>query len=530
MQSIESPVSDRLQRGYALLRDGHMQAAFDMGTELLESNPHDAHVLVFASETRFATGALDEALLLTGCAVDADAGNPALLIRKAGLLVQMRRKQDAWAAASEAAVQARALCDGRGIWQAASVAINCNRPAAAIPLYQEALALLGDEPGLLYDLAVAQFFTGDFDAAEHHLDRMLVRAPHAGHALYLRATLRRQRPDRHHVDDIARRIASRIPKPEWEAAAFYALGKELEDLGEDATAFDALVKGARKKRATLQYDIAAEVAAMEALRASYGAEVMAEFSGGDATEGPIFIVGMPRTGTTLVERLLIETGEVKSAGEPLDFRQLVAVHTQRVLDTGTGLSSAEASRRIDFAALGREYLRSVRDAAPDSRLFIDKMPVNFLYCGLIRKALPNARIIHLSRDPLDSCYAVFKTLFFNAYHFSYDQEELAAYYIAYRQMMSHWHTVMPGAILDVRYEDLVSDLPGQTQRILDWCGLAPASSSVSKAKTETAAFVTASAAQVREPVHARSVRSSRKHAERLAPLVRRLAEAGIAID
>ena len=130
------------------------------------------------------------------------------------------------------------------------------------------------------------------------------------------------------------------------------------------------------------------------------------------------------------------------------------------------------------------------------------------------------------RDPLDSCYAILKTMFFNAYDFSYDLDELAEYYIAYRRMMQHWHDVMPGVILDVRYEDLGTDTEAQARRIYDWCGLEwnPVALNV---PDKQAVFATASAAQVREPVHTRSVNSSRKHADGLAPLAEKLAAAGI---
>ena len=116
-----------------------------------------------------------------------------------------------------------------------------------------------------------------------------------------------------------------------------------------------------------------------------------------------------------------------------------------------------ASLQMDFGDVGRSYLAAVRQLAGGQRYTIDKLPFNFRYCGLIHKALPKASIVHLTRDPMDTCYAVFKTLFINAYHFSYQLEELAEYFIAYRRMMDHWHAVMPGVILDVRYEDLVAD-------------------------------------------------------------------------
>ena len=126
---------------------------------------------------------------------------------------------------------------------------------------------------------------------------------------------------------------------------------------------------------------------------------------------------------------------------------------------------------MDFGEVGRRYLAAVHDLAGGQRYTIDKLPFNFRYAGLIHKALPKASIVHLTRDPMDTCYAVFKTLFINAYHFSYQLDELAEYFIAYRRMMDHWHAVMPGVMLDVRYEDLVADPQTQCRRLLEHCGL-----------------------------------------------------------
>ncbi len=130
-----------------------------------------------------------------------------------------------------------------------------------------------------------------------------------------------------------------------------------------------------------------------------------------------------------------------------------------------------AALQMDFAELGRNYLQAVQPLAGGRKYFVDKLPFNFRYCGLIHQALPNAKIVHLTRDPVDTCYAVFKTLFINAYHYSYQLDELAQFYVAYRRTMEHWHDVMPGVICDVSYEDLVADPPTQCRRLLDWCGL-----------------------------------------------------------
>ena len=520
----------QLQEGYALIGQGRAAEAVALGRQLLEAWSGSAHVLVFAGEGFLASGDPASALEMIGRAVEASGGHYALKIKKAGLLQQMRRRSEAAALAIEAAGQATG--NGQALWQAGNLLSNCNRPDQAIVLFEQALETMGRHPPLLYDLAVAQFFTGAFDEAERNLDALLAADPKSGHALYLRSTLRRQTVERNHLSDIEAKLAAGFANAANEASARYALAKELEDLGQHEQAFKALLAAAATKRGTLKYDIAAEIASLESMCAAYTAAAIATSAanaGGDEGEGAIFIVGMPRTGTTLVERLLVRSGKVRSAGELLDFGNLLGLATQRRLAEGAPLPAAHASLGIDFAFLGADYMRGARDAAGGSALFIDKMPVNFMYCGPIRKALPKAKIIHLVREPLDSCYAVFKTLFFNSYHFSYDQQELGDYYIAYRRMMRHWHEVMPDSILDVEYEALVTDTPAQARRILEWCGLEWDETVLDSAPID-APFATASAAQVREPVHSRSINSSRRHLDGLAPLEARLAAEGLLAD
>ena len=517
-----------LESGYGLLRDGRIVEASAAATMLAERFPDNEHALVFASEAQLANGSAESALALIGKAVIASGDNAALKLKMARLLLQMRRRQRVFELIGE--VLATPDLDGKLVWQAGAISLSSNFFPEAIRCYERAHGRLGDVPALLYDLAAAHFFSGSFEQAERALERTLMLAPHAGPAIYLRSTLRRQTQENNHIDDLRQRLASGIAAPAAEAATRYALSKELEDLGEDAESFAQLQIAAAKKRSTLQgYSVTPECEALASVRATYSRQVMEQAVAGHDEPGAIFIVGMPRTGTTLVERLLTQSGHVRSAGELLDFGNLLGLMAQGPLAAEPGLTSVEASLRIDYAALGREYMRGAREAAGGGALFIDKLPVNYIYCGIIRKALPNARIIHLVRDPVDTCHAVFKTLFFEAYPFSYDQNEIADYYIAYHQMMRHWHEVMPDSILDVRYEDLVADAGEQARRIFDWCGL-EWNADVLDAPTDATVFASASAAQVREPVHRRSVNRSRRHRDGLAPLIGRLQAAGITVD
>jgi tetratricopeptide (TPR) repeat protein len=520
------PVAQAVQAirtGYAMIANGRAADALEVSRRLLDAFPASVQVLVFAAEASLANGDPHAALAHLDAALQASNGDSALKIKKAELLQQMRQRRAAIALVAEAAAELPG--DGRASWRAGAITNSCNDPRAAIAHYERARSLLGDPPPLLYDLAVAQFFSGEFDDAERNLDRMLAADPQAGHALYLRSTLRRQTPDRNHVADLEQRLAAGFERPAAEAAARYALAQELEDLGEHERSFAELSKAASTLRATFQYDLASELQAMDDICRAYTPEVMADAADGDEGADAIFIVGMPRTGTTLAERMLARTGHVAAAGELLDFGNLLGLMTGRV-DPAAGANPAERSLHVDFASLGREYLRGARDTAGPCRMFIDKMPINFLYLGAIRKALPKARIVHLSRDPLDTCYAVYKTLFFSAYKFSYDQSELADYYAGYRRMMRHWHEVMPGQILDIRYEDLVRNPEAESRRLLEWCGL-EWHPGVLEAGGADAAVATASAAQVREPVHSRSIHSSRRHLDGLAPLRERLALAGL---
>jgi len=518
-------LAQAVQRGYALLREGRWDEARRYAAELDVQVPNCAPILELASEAALADDDAEAALALIDRATRAHV-HPALKVKKARLLARMRRRADIPAVAAE--LESIAGRDARLLWQIGTIYYRCNLQRDAIRVFQRARSEAGDQPEILYDLAAARFFNGDFESAEADLDRLLDIAPQSGHALYLRATLRRQTDGRNHVDAIRQALSGKFAKPASEGAANYGLAKELEDLGDHDASFEALSRGAALFRSSLSYDLQQELNAQQGIIDNYGANTMSQAVVGHPDAGPIFIVGMPRTGTTLLERMIIQTGQVEAAGELLDFGNLLAQAAGRRIASNPSLTPGQASLGIDYAALGAEYVRGAREAAQGSARFIDKFPVNYMYCGLIRRALPSARIIHLVRDPLDTCYAVFKTLFFDSYKFSFDLSELADYYLAYRRMMDHWHRVMPGQILDVHYERLVRDTESEMQRVLSLCGL-PWNPAVLDTATAPAIYATASAAQVREPVHSRSVGSSRRHLSGLAPLVERLQAAGITI-
>jgi hypothetical protein len=248
----------------------------------------------------------------------------------------------------------------------------------------------------------------------------------------------------------------------------------------------------------------------------------ARSGGGDTSWSPIFIVGMPRSGTTLMEQVLASHSKVFGAGELEAFKETIAecVHGRGIKPAYPLL--ANAMSRDDIRQLGERYTTKVRSRAPDSERIVDKMPLNFAFVGLIHLALPHARFINTRRDPLDTCVSCFSLLFSGSQPFAYDLAELGRYYRGYEIVMEHWHEVLPpGVMIDVKYEDLVDDLEGTARRALSHCDLDWEDGCRDFHETKRAVR-TASLMQVREPVYRRSIGAWRRYAEHLEPLAQAL--------
>ena len=312
----------------------------------------------------------------------------------------------------------------------------------------------------------------------------------------------------------------------------HALAKEYEDLGDYDSAFAQLAAGKTKKRAQLGYSIDADRALFGTIERLFDAGRLAGHAAGCPTTEPIFVLGMPRSGTTLVERILSSHPQVLSAGELQNFaiavKRAAGTPSNRVLDAPT----LENGVNVDFAALGERYLASTRPITGAKPRFVDKMPLNFLYVGFIALALPNAKIVCLNRDPLDTCLSNFRQLFsltFSYYNYSYDLRDIGLYYASFERLMRHWDEVLPGRVLRVRYEDLVQNQEPETRRLLDFCGLHWDGACL-EFQENAAAVATASAVQVRSKLYATSIGRWRRYARHLAPLRAELSAAGIAVD
>ena len=407
-----------------------------------------------------------------------------------------------------------------------------NEQERALAAYERAIALAPHEPHFAFNRAAVRRFLGDLEGAEQDYDRVIALKRDDYEAYLNRSELRPQTRERNHIPQLENLLATPIPHWRGEVALRYALAKEYEDLGEHARSFDCLQSGARIRRANLRYDVLNDTTTVEWIIRAYPAGVETPSPKGASDAAPIFIVGLPRSGSTLVERILGSHSKIRMGGELPQFALSVVAASVNGGSQPVKLTRQQLiarSAQVDFAALGRDYLARVNALGVKSDRFTDKMPLNYLYCGLIRRALPNARIIHVRRRPMAACYAIYKTLFQDGYPYSYDLQELGRYYIAYRRLMHHWSETLPGGIHELQYEDLVADPTQQTRRLLDFCGL-DWEEGCTDFHTNTAPTTTASAAQVRRRLYNTSVSQWRHYATQLAPLKEQLKRAGIDED
>ncbi len=299
----------------------------------------------------------------------------------------------------------------------------------------------------------------------------------------------------------------------------FALAKAREDRGEYAPAFGLYERGNRIRRTLEDYDPVQTEVINERIMAVFDAEFLAQHAGlGHPDPAPIFVVGLPRSGSTLIEQILGSHSSVDATHELPEAGRIIQ---QINRDRTDRIAYPEAVRDFadeTWAALGRTYVDLTRRHRRGAPHFIDKMPNNFASIGLLSLVLPNAKFINTRRHPLDTCLSCFKQLFARGQPFTYDLMELGEYYLQYDRMMAHWHAALPGRVLDVRYESVVADQAAETRRLLDFCGLPWEDGCLRFYETERA-IRTASSEQVRRPIYSGSIGVWRHYTRQLAGLI-----------
>jgi tetratricopeptide (TPR) repeat protein len=507
-----------------LVQRGEVAAAERLCRALIAEFPQFAPGWSSASLIALRRGESAQALRLIDEALARAPQEAHFLLHRAHCLLALQRVVDALACAGQAE---RAAQHDAGVLNAIGTFYSlAGEHGRALAVYSRAIDVQPGESRHWFNRAAVRRFLGELAQAESDYDRAIALAPRDFEAYLNRSELRPQSAARNHVAELEGILASGVGDWRGEVQLRYALAKEYEDLADHTRSWRELTCGARLRRAHLQYDINRDVATAGWIMEAYPAAPPSVEAAARPT--PIFIVGLPRSGSTLVERILGSHSSVFAAGELPHFAAAL-VDAVRARNGGRALSRQElvaASRDIDYAALGADYLARTRAQAAQRARFTDKMPLNYLYCGLIRRALPGAPIVHVVRHPLAVCYAMYKTLFHDGYPFSYDLHEIALYYGAYRRLMNHWRATLSHGIIEVSYERLVRDPQGEARGLLEACGLEWEEGCLAFHRNPSAT-TTASAPQVRRPIYDSSVAQWRHYAHELEDLHRELIAAGI---
>jgi tetratricopeptide (TPR) repeat protein len=389
-------------------------------------------------------------------------------------------------------------------------------------LYRRVVELAPDTARFWYNLASSERSFGRLAKAQAACERAIALDSTQYPSYLLRSELRVQTREANHIEELRQLLAR--PRIEDRARMFlgYALGKELDDLERFDEAFACFADAASTRRRHLAYDVALDERKMQRIREAFTPPSPRRATGGVDSSCHIFIVGLPRSGTTLVERILLGLSGVRSNGETDYFsRSLLAASPPQGADVFARAAAADPD------AVAARYT-ALADGAETGGRVIEKLPMNYLYLGAIHRALPDAKLILVTRSPLDSCFAMYRTLFGEAYPFSYDFEDLARYYGAYATLVSHWRASFGESIYEVIYEDLVKDPARVGADLARHCGL-PWSAQALEVQKNAAVSLTASAAQIRRPIYGSSSGRWRSYRPHLRPLIRALRGRGVAL-
>ncbi len=503
--------------GCLLLEMGSTERAVHHFEHAARRSPHPADALDNLGSALLKLGRIDEAIerFHAALVIRPDDGRTHHNLGTA--LADRERLDEAIASYREALRLEPGLAEGHN--NLGCALLELDRVDEALACFRRALRLRPDYPEPHANASTALAALGRFREAEASASRALELSPGNAKAYFHLANVQRLAPGDARVAKMEELLRHERASSEDRMYLSFALGKVYDAAGREDEAFGLWADGNRRKRARLDYSARRWRQSLLRIERNLSRTAMAErFGGGEPSDLPIFIVGMPRSGTTLVEQILASHPGVHGAGE-LPTLGRIAADLRR--DEGY-LDGPRLPPQRALAAAGRRYVETLRARDGAARRVTNKLPENFIHLGLIALALPGARIVHCLRDPLDTCLSCYSILFSGDNQpFTYDLEELGSYHRSYERLMAHWRRALPAPTLDVRYEDLVSNQEEITRKLLAFCGLPWDDRCVAFHRTERPVR-TASNLQVRQPIYERSVGRWRRYEAHLEPLKRAL--------
>ncbi|MFC5431666.1 sulfotransferase [Paraburkholderia denitrificans] len=492
----------------------HARQAIDLNPRFVDAYLNLADVEISRQRHDAALRALD---MLNAFAPE----HPAALTARAKALRQIAHAEEALAIARHAVALVPRSAEAHHTL--AMVLQDLSLTDEALQAYEQAATL----PGTVAEAALVGRATllteaGRKDEALAAFELALARFPGSAQALAARAELRTFSADDPDIPALEACLAQGEQRSLVERiAAHFALGKAYLDIKDPEQAFRHLEAGNRQKRASFDYDGEQTGRWMEHISTGFTPERYAQLAGhGEPSTLPIFIIGMPRSGTTLIEQILASHPQVTGAGELSALR--LAIDEIGGFPDGVLAFDGQAGAQARLRQCGASYLARVAPLAAGRPHVVDKMPGNFLYAGAIPLILPGARIIHVRRDPVDTCLSCYTKLFAGQQPFAYDQAELGAFYRQYERLMAHWRELLPGgAFIEIEYEAVVEDLEGEARRLIGFLGL-PWDDACLSFHQNRRVVRTASVNQVRQPIYRTSKGRWHAQARYLGPLLEAL--------
>ena len=477
-----------------LVHEGQLQKAEQICRHFLKEHPHHPEAMLLLAEIGMQLKVYSDAEFLLESCVELYPENERAASAYQSVLAKLGKfPQAAEFAEKRLAKAPNSFSVSVGLAHALVGVGDLDR---AIVLYQSILQQQPDRPAVWVSLGHAQKAKGNLKDAIVAYQKATELAEDFGDAYWSLANTKTYQFSDAMLAKMERQVEKQETHLDDAIHLYFALGKGWEDRGQTSNAFRCYRKGNALKRSTLQFDISRTEKALQAQQLAFEETSFNSHQGCQAND-PIFIVGLPRAGSTLLEQILASHPQVDGTMELHD-----------ILGIASSLSHHEKPYPFNIAelndqelqSLGERYISQTQAYRQSARFFIDKMPNNFIHIGLIKKILPNAKIIDARRRPMDCCFSGFKQLFGEGQEFSYSLNDIGRYYNAYESLMSHWHKVLPGQILTVHHEDVIENIEKQVRRILDFCGLEFDPACLTFHKTQRV-IKTPSSEQVRQPLY-----------------------------
>ena len=491
--------------------------------EALNLKPDYAEAVIGLAKTCEAQGRSAEALMLYDRALQLTPRNlDAWLDRGAVLAVRVQRNQ-----ALDCCRRARLIAtqDADQLQRVGLAFHDVDAHVEACSCFEQALTLRPNFVEAHNSLGITLGDMGDLSRAEaEYREALRLKPDHVGAYYNLTSLIRLSPKDSLWLPLMAKADRLQDYPVDQQILLHFALGKVREDNHDYDQAFEHFLIGNRLKRAHSNYDETRQAQFYRNYLRNFGANFMTTHTSvGTQDESPVFIIGMSRSGTTLVEQILASHPQVHGGGEMHLLQRCTYLEMEPVADE---IEIPQRLVQLDgtaFTRIGERYAAALKELAPDALRVTDKLPGNMVLVGLVHLAFPRAHIIHCVRDPLDTCVSCFTKHFTTGHDFSYDLRELGRFYRLYQELMSHWRAVLPpGCMLEVRYEDVVNDLESQARRLVGFCGL-DWNVACLRFHEHRRTVRTASLAQVRRPIYASSVGRWRHYEKYLDPLKQALA-------